>query len=62
VPVRLLDDGHYLVLGDCLRVAPGVVGELDQIDAAAALLPRLDRVNTSGQRRKPPKPPLARSP
>ena len=42
VPVRLVDDGRHLVLGDCLRVAPGVVGELDQIDAAAALLPRFE--------------------
>ena len=48
VPVRLIDDGRHLVLGDCLRVAPGVVGELDQIDAAAALLPRLENKGLPG--------------
>ena len=37
VPVGLVDDGGDLVIGDGLRVAPGGIGDLDQVDPAFAL-------------------------
>jgi hypothetical protein len=41
-PVGFVDDGADLVLGQGLHIAPGRIGDLDQIDAAPALLAGLE--------------------
>jgi hypothetical protein len=38
VPVGFIDDRGDLVVGDCLDIAPGGIGDLDQVDPTLALL------------------------